>query len=279
MMKKRTKVELKRELEIRRARRAEEFAAVQAKASSRVLSFGGGVQTTALLLRNPEDYSHVIFADTGSEDAGTYEHIEERVKPFCKEKGLEFVTVKHPELTLEEDMRERQVLPMIAHRWCTKNFKIRPVKNYIRRTLKARIRSPCIMDLGFSTDEAHRAANESNVKYIYRNYPLVFDGISREGCKEIIKEHGWEIPPKSACDFCMFRGRRHFRQMYHDDPKRFKEIMELEEHSWEKPNMKKKNKKFTLLEGISLRQMMNQGSSTLDASSEAEACEEGYCGF
>ena len=61
----------------------------------RILSMGAGVQTTACLLRFPERYDHIVFADTGDEEPETYEYIEKYLKPFCGEKQLDWVTVKN----------------------------------------------------------------------------------------------------------------------------------------------------------------------------------------
>ncbi|MGI0079676.1 MAG: phosphoadenosine phosphosulfate reductase family protein, partial [Nitrososphaerales archaeon] len=55
------------------------------------LSFGAGVQTTALLLT--DEFDEIIFADTGAEMPETYDYIEKYVKPYCKEKDLKFTTV------------------------------------------------------------------------------------------------------------------------------------------------------------------------------------------
>ena len=127
------------------------------------------------------------------------------------------------------------------------------------------------MDVGFSVDEARRVASESNVRYIYKNYPLVFDHVSRAGCEQIIKEHGWPRTPKSACDFCMFRGAKHFKQMAYEDPKRFEEIMALEERAMER-------EPFTLIDGISLRKLRDAQPSTLDAFAPEGSCMDAYCG-
>src|SRR5690349_2587101 len=59
----------------------------------RILSYGGGIQTTALLLLHPERYTHAIFADTGNEHQQTYDYINEVVIPFCKLNGIEFIHV------------------------------------------------------------------------------------------------------------------------------------------------------------------------------------------
>ena len=265
MLKRKTNKELRELLEIRRRNRAAEFAEVSSRARGRVLSFGGGVQTTALLLRHPDAYTHVIFADVGAEGRATYEHLEKWVKPFCAEHDIEFVTVRHPDRTLEEDMRARRVLPMVTNRWCTSNFKIAPIRRYVKGVMKATARRPVIMDIGFSADEASRIANARDVKYIYKYYPLVFDGLSRAGCERIIQDHGWPRTPKSACDFCMFRGPKHFKRLAREQPARYAEIVELEERAMER-------QPYTLIRGISLRKLRDAHADTLDAYGDEGTC-------
>jgi len=42
-----------------------------------ILSMGGGVQTTAMLIKYWETVDKIIFADTGAEFKATYDYIEE----------------------------------------------------------------------------------------------------------------------------------------------------------------------------------------------------------
>jgi len=61
-----------------------------------ILSYGGGTNSTALLLewvRKGKPLDAVIFADTGSEQPFTYEFIDKYIKPFCKSHDLPFHTV------------------------------------------------------------------------------------------------------------------------------------------------------------------------------------------
>ena len=160
---------------------------------------------------------------------------------------------------------------MITNRWCTNEFKITPIRRYLRDVVGATPKRPVIMDIGFSIDEARRMANASQVRYIYKNYPLVWDHVSRTGCEDIIKRHGWPAAPKSACDFCMFRGPKYFKKMAYENPKRFQEIMELEESTW-------RVKHFTLLPGISLRELRDKNAGNLDAFATEGTCMEDVCG-
>ena len=61
-----------------------------------LLSYGGGINSTALLLewvKQGKQLDLVIFADTGSEMPETYNFIEKYVKPFCKKNKILFETV------------------------------------------------------------------------------------------------------------------------------------------------------------------------------------------
>ena len=268
----RTKKEALMKLRKRRADRAARFAEVSERAVARVLGFGGGINTVAQLLREPEVYDYAIFADVGAEEPPTYEYIDKYVKPFCEEKGVKFVMVQSHKGTLEAHCIRKKILPIIARRWCTDIFKIAPVNKFIRETLHATAKHPVILDMGFSVDEATRAAGDDKVKHAYQNYPLVYDNITRAGCKKIIERHGWPLPIKSACDFCMYHSPKHFGRLLRENPDRFKEIMAMEEASSDFP-------KRTLISEMSLRTLMNSRANTLfeeDGESRG-GCQSAWC--
>ena len=101
----------------------------------RVISMGAGVQTTALLIKYWERYDHVIFADTGDEMPETYAYISKYIKPFCKEKQIQFLTVRSKSgLTLWEDSMQKRSYPLRMTRQCTKDHKISPIRKKLRET-------------------------------------------------------------------------------------------------------------------------------------------------
>ena len=164
---------------------------------------GAGVQTTALLLEFWQDYDLVIMADTGDEKKETYWYVEKYLKPFCKEKGLEWVTVRAKK-TLMEHCLDRKIIPIRARRWCTQDFKVKPILKEIRRR-GATKKNPTISCIGISIDEAHRANFTTSVLYQVLEYPLIDKKLSRKDCHDIIEKHGFPQPPKSGCDFCMYQ--------------------------------------------------------------------------
>ena len=63
-----------------------------------ILSYGGGTNSTALLLewvKRGYRLDAVIFADTGSEQPKTYDFINNYIVPYCEENNLPFHTVKY----------------------------------------------------------------------------------------------------------------------------------------------------------------------------------------
>jgi hypothetical protein len=61
----------------------------------RVFSFGGGVQSTAVLVMQafnmlPQPYDAFVFANVGadSENPATIQYVEEYAKPFAEEFGI-----------------------------------------------------------------------------------------------------------------------------------------------------------------------------------------------
>ena len=144
----------------------------------KVLNMGAGVQTTAMLLEFYEDYDLVIFADTGDEQEETYYYIEKYLKPFCESKGLEWITVR-AKTTLMDHCLKQKIIPIPTRRWCTHDFKVRPIQRELRKR-GATKKNPITSCIGISIDEAHRANFNSGVQYQVMEYPLVDKKISRK---------------------------------------------------------------------------------------------------
>ncbi len=120
----------------------------------KILSFGGGLQTTALAILLAErklQVDAVVFSDTGAEKPETWYYIENYIKPLFASIGLEFITVKHHRETLYENCWRLNIVPSIKWRWCTDKWKVRPILKYTKKAVQA---------IGFSLDERHRAEKQ-----------------------------------------------------------------------------------------------------------------------
>ena len=236
-----------------------------------ILSFGGGVQTTYMLFNEPKRYDEVVFADTGGEWPETYAYIETIVKPFCKKNKIKFTTVvgdKKGITTLEEFCLNKRIIPSRRKRWCTDDYKVKPIQRHIR-SLKVK---NVTVAIGYSWDEVERIDNARPTKLYDAVYPLLDTRTTRDQCIEGIKKLGFPIPRKSGCWFCPFQKKAMWKELYHVHKPLFDRAIFLEEYS-------KSFKKYKLT-GLPLRKLairFGEGSAKLEEFMDMDSCESGYC--
>lgn len=186
------------------------------------LSLGWGVQSWTIAAMMALQYlpraDFLIHADTNHERSSTYDFAR-RLTPWLGEHGLTVVTVsgKRTEVVVESwgsvmipayTKDNQTAKPGVTRRQCTHDWKITPMRSFIRAELARRnvkIR-PGLVDAiqGISLDEWHRT-RDSDVKYINNVYPLVDRRITRADCISWLEAHDLEVPEKSSCTFCPYR--------------------------------------------------------------------------
>lgn len=207
----------------------------------RILSLGAGVQSTTMLLMAAHgeipmpDYA--VFADTMAEPADVYEHL--RWLASGNVSSFPVVTVSGGDLRRNLRQPGRFVSvpffgrrpdgkPMMARRQCTEEYKLKPIRRFVRDKLGRHPRpGDCVMMIGISQDEAIRAKS-SQVKYIINEYPLIDKGMRRWDCMQWLQRHEYPIPPRSACCECPFRGDSEWRRLKKDAPADFAEACETD---------------------------------------------------
>ena len=214
----------------------------------KILSFGGGVQTAALVAMSAhgeiERPDHIIFADPQAESQATYEYIayfeawlatrgmkvekttagnimEDALKP-----GLRFASM--PVYVKTENVRGGMLT-----RQCTADYKIIPVRRKLRELIGIGPRAyiaPKTVELwmGISLDEAIRM-KPSRVQYIEHRYPLIEKEMTRHRCIEYLKRVGLRVPPKSACIVCPFHSDSYWRDMKRVSPAEFEAACAFDE--------------------------------------------------
>lgn len=239
----------------------------------RILSMGAGVQTTAMAIRWIEEYDHIVFADTGDEKPETYAYIHDYLKPFCGKKW-QAVKWRYVERLMDHAIR-MGMMPTRMNRWCTRETKIEPIKRFMRAR-GAHRRAPWVMDLGISWDESHRMNSSIyDVQYVRKSYPLIDARITRDGCRQIIRGHGWPVPEKSGCVGCPFAGKAPMRLLARQDPAAYERLLRMEEGAKNFPEK-------TLFDGITLRRLRERAlaAGSLDGfmpEPEPQECETGHC--
>lgn len=220
------------------------------------ISFGGGVQSTAMLVMSALGLHGVpraniaIFADTMHELPETYQHVA-WMKDWASHHGIEVDTVCLGDLwkgATEGGVHRKKknsltTLPLyllspegkrgFLHRQCTVEYKVKVIRREVRRRLgfkkgqriKGKVNAAAL--IGISIDEALRA-KQSDEAWVANVHPLVDAGIDRADCERILREHRIPVPIKSSCYFCPFHSDRYWSWLKAVHPEWFNKAVQFE---------------------------------------------------
>ncbi|MCK5541687.1 MAG: phosphoadenosine phosphosulfate reductase family protein [Desulfobacterales bacterium] len=198
------------------------------------LSFGGGVNSVAMmlmLLEQKKDFE-TIFVDHGTDWTETYEYLG-MFQGWLEKNGHKPITILNPKVPGLKKSKETfsnlydyyyhyRMVPSFMMRICTDKFKIRPIYEYVD--------TPCFMMLGIDAGESKRAKISSN-KGVENRFPLIENEINREGCKQIILDHGLPVPMKSGCYICPFQREGQWIELRRTHPDLFCKAQKLEQRN------------------------------------------------
>lgn len=228
-----------------------------------VLSYGGGTQSTALLLMalkgeiNGVIPDYIIFSDTGWEPKSIYDWID-KVNNYIKktfEREIIFTNggniredllnaVKHgkrvaslPFYTLNDDGERGMVM-----RQCTMEYKIQPIKRKIKELLgykkNERVKEIVHMWKGISTDEIQRV-KPMKEKWLVAEHPLVdIVNMDRSACVAYVEREGLGTPAKSSCIGCPFHDDTVWLEMKKHDPKSWNDAVYIDKMIRNMPKLK-----------------------------------------
>jgi hypothetical protein len=268
----------------------------------RVISYGGGVQSTALLvLASQGELGHVdaaLFANVGeqAEDPETLRYVWNVVMPYATSVPvieLHRQTREGERVDLYERitrLKSKSVpIPMRGSdtgkpgkRACTKDYKIKVIGKWLLDR-GATPEAPAEVLIGFSKDEAHRMNTEQpDPKWTKaercqaKSYPLIDRGLTRNDCLSIIAKAGLPRPPKSSCWFCPYHKPSVWAEMKRTRPALFYKSADLEELI----NARRSNGTVYLTRfgrplvaaiGAEMQPNLDRGTGP------GETCDEGYC--
>lgn len=228
----------------------------------KILSFGAGMQSTALALMSCENamnrtppyphvpiYDAVIFCDLGLEPSWVMNQVE-FTRRACEHAGIFFQTLDTP---LYKDLLcnfgERRTvsvpwwtLKSDGHksrmpRNCTIDYKVNAITKYVRwnllgyqkgQRLRAEDMKAHEMHMGFSAEEARRC--HDNPHKLFKNrFPLVEMGWTREDSYQYILET-WGLHTKaSACAFCPFHRNYFFQYLKEHEPETYRAVLKVDD--------------------------------------------------
>ena len=180
-----------------------------------VISYGGGVQSTALVVLSlseqwrVDEIVHVDLMD--AESPCTREYVDYFRRWLRDGYGRDITVI---ERNMYQDMLDNPGFTPVPwriadgsamlSRQCTRQYKVAPLTRYVYdRYPGERIG----LMLGISVDEYHRMRDSSAAR-IDHVYPLVDRRLTRWQCRDIIERAGLAVPSKSSCWFCPYRSAR-----------------------------------------------------------------------
>jgi hypothetical protein len=214
----------------------------------RVLNYGGGTQSTALLIlaaRREIDFGTALFCNVGedSENPNTIAYVRDIAVPYAAKHDIDLHILQRvkrdgtPETLLQrlQDSKRSITIPMRmsrtgapASRNCTSDFKIEVVIKWLKAH-GATKDDPGVSAIGISMDEIHRAKSHSKEPVQLLAYPLLERRMDRSDCVALIQDEGLPLPDKSACFYCPYKTLAQWKRMRQESPSLFWKSVEIEE--------------------------------------------------
>lgn len=206
----------------------------------RILSFGGGVDSSAILAYHLFEENlkidHVVFADTGAESADTYRNVE-FFKELCEHYDLPFTIVRKDGETLTEWVTRLGIVPVMAggSHVCSKKFKGDVIQKWVRDAYPD---EQITFLIGIEKNEGHRTARFTKPASDTNEYeyPLVDMGWDRAACVAYLDRREIEVG-KSSCVYCPFMSEEEISEMRFD-PEAWQTIKLVEQRFAEESSKK-----------------------------------------
>ena len=271
--------------------------------TARFISYGGGVQSTALIILAVQGkippVQAALFSNVGddSEHPATNKYVREIMTPWAASHGLPVIELHRTLKTGETQTLWQRIMdyqgdklrePIPVYGWsgapmsrsCTADHKIRVLAKYVK-SVTPKEQWPIEMCIGISTDEIQRANKGKNEKWEERMYPLLDLGLNRGDCANVIKEAGLPVPPKSSCFFCPYHGMQTWSELRRDDPELFEKACQLEDTLNNRRAAREMQPVFLTRKAAPLRDVVAEAGETLFDMNEGifndGGCDEGAC--
>ncbi|XQA74193.1 phosphoadenosine phosphosulfate reductase family protein [Xanthomonas sacchari] len=206
-------------------------------ADRHVLGISGGKDSAALAvymrLHYPELDLHYFFTDTGKELPEVYEFLGS-LEGFLGKPILRL----NPQRDFDFWLREYgHFLPSVKTRWCTRQLKLVPFRNWIKPWLEAGDRVHSYVAI--RSDESHREGYDSGHENLNVHLPFRDAGVDHAGVLELLHGAGVGLPKyydwrsRSGCTFCFFQQKIEWVRLKQQHPDRFEEAKRYEKSALE----------------------------------------------
>lgn len=221
-----------------------------------VVSFGGGVNSTAMIIGLVEQSIRpdaILFADTGGEKPETYDFVLE-FRDWLKTHDLSLTVVAYSAKlksplgvdfacnsaheSLEDECHNNGTLPSKAFGFggCSQKWKRWPMDKWVLQwepAIKAwECGSKVKRLIGIHAGETRRGKITDDDKFTY-GFPLKDWGWTQFDCEHAITRHGITVPVKSACFFCPAMRKPEVLQLAYNHRDLFDRAVEMERNAKE----------------------------------------------
>lgn len=221
-----------------------------------VLGLSGGKDSAALALYMRRKYPDLeidyFFSDTGKELPEVYEFLIQ-LEGVLNKKILRLGISEETDKVRDFDWWLKYngyFLPSPKSRWCTRNLKLKPFKDWIGPDLRAG--KKIVQYVAIRGDETHREGLWSADPNLVTKMPFREDGVDKAGVRDILDSEGVGLPKyyewrsRSGCTFCFFQQKIEWVNLLERHPDRFQEAMNYEKTAMDNASP------FTWSEGESL---------------------------
>ena len=219
-----------------------------------LVSFSGGKDSTALLLRMLEENMPVdliLFCDTGLEFPQLYEHIDKVQKDIGREITRVKSDVDFEYLFFEKPVNRSESTkfsekygknhtgygwPGPRMRWCTQVLKNQPREKYLKDLKKD---YNVIEYVGLAADEGYRLKRKCNTRANCR-HPLIDWGMTEADCLKYCYDRGYdwgglyEHFKRVSCWCCPLQGMRELEILYRNFPDLWQQLKKWDSMTWRK---------------------------------------------
>lgn len=197
-----------------------------------VLGLSGGKDSAALAIFMRQKYSHLniryFFTDTGKELPEVYDFLA-KLEGFLGKKIERLNSQRDFDFWLREF---GNFLPSPKTRWCTRQLKLLPFKNWIRPWLE---RGDKVFSyVAIRADEDHREGLISQHENLEVKLPFREHGIDKPGVYDLLDASGVGMPKyyewrsRSGCTFCFFQQKIEWVRLRERHPDEFEKAKAYE---------------------------------------------------
>ena len=202
-----------------------------------VLGLSGGRDSAALAVymrqHHPELDLEYFFTDTGKELPEVYEFLG-RLEGFLGKAILRL----NPDRDFDFWLREYgHFLPSASTRWCTRQLKLLPFRQWVRPGLAAGHRITSYVAI--RADEDYRQGFAPTQEHLKVVYPFREVGIDKQGVIELLGASGLGLPKyydwrsRSGCTFCFFQQKIEWVNLKRNHPDAYEEAKRYEKSALE----------------------------------------------